>query len=66
MVQVDKNLNDIGMVNKNEMFTMSQYTGTRGHPLKLYKKRLRLKGTKFSLYGLGTVVILQRHSEFRH
>ena len=42
MVQVYKIMNDIDMVNKEKLFTMSQYTGTRCHSFKIYKKRFRL------------------------
>ena len=50
MVQVYKIMNDIDMVNKEKLFTMSQYTGTRGHSFKIYKKRFRLniRGNYFS------------------
>ena len=41
-VQVYKIMNDIDMVNKEKLFTMSHYTGTRGHSFKIYKKRFRL------------------------
>ena len=50
MVQVYKIMNDIDLVDKNKMFTMSEHTGTRGHPLKIYKRRFRLniRGNYFS------------------
>ena len=50
MVQVCKIMNDIDMVNKEKLFTMSQYTGTGSHSFKIYKKRFRLniRGNYFS------------------
>ena len=39
MIQVYKILHDIDNVDKNKLFTMSTYTATRGHSLKLFKKR---------------------------
>lgn len=42
MVQVYKIMINIDKVNKDKLFTMLQYTGTRGHPFKIYKKRCRL------------------------
>ena len=42
MVQVYKSLNDIDIVDKDKLFTLSEYTSTRGHPKKLYKERPRL------------------------
>ena len=50
MVQVYKIMNDREKVDKDKLFTMSQYAGNRGHPFKIYKKRLRLiiRGNYFS------------------
>ena len=50
MVQVYKIMNDIDKVDKDKLFAMSQYAGTRGHPFKIYKKRFRLniRGNYFS------------------
>ena len=42
MVQVYKIMNAIDMVNKEKLFTMSQYTETRGHSFKIYKEMFRL------------------------
>ena len=42
MIQVYKILHDIDNDDKNKLFTMSTYTATRGHSLKLFKKRSRL------------------------
>ena len=42
MVQVYKILNAIDIVDKDKLFTLSEYTSTRGHPKKLYKERPRL------------------------
>ena len=42
-IQVYKILHDIDKVGKSKLFTRSEYTATRGHSLKLFKKRLRLK-----------------------
>ena len=39
MIQVYKILHDIDNVDKNKLFTMSTYTATRGHSLKLFKKK---------------------------
>ena len=35
-------MNNVDLADKNKMFTMPEYTGTRGHPLKIYKRRFRL------------------------
>ena len=50
MVQVYKIMNNFDLVDKNKMFTVSEYTETRGHPLKIYKRRFRLniRGNYFS------------------
>ena len=50
MVQVYKIINDIDKIDKDKLFTMSKYTGTRGHHFKIYKKRFRLniRGNYFS------------------
>ena len=47
---VYKILNDIDMVNKDKLFTMSHNIGTRGHQFKIYKNRYRLnvRGNYFS------------------
>ena len=42
MIQVYKILHDIDNVDMNKLFTKSTYTATRGHSLKLFKKRSRL------------------------
>ena len=42
MVKVYKIMNDIDKVDKDKLFTMSQYAETRGHPFKIFKKRFRL------------------------
>ena len=36
MIQVFKIINNINLVDKNKMFTLSDYTSTIGHPLKIY------------------------------
>ena len=41
--QVYKILHDIDKVDENKLFTLSEYTSTRGHSLKLIKRRSRLK-----------------------
>ena len=42
-------MNNIDLVDKNKMFTMSEYTGTGGHPLKIYKRfKLNIRGNYFS------------------
>ena len=38
-----KILHKIEKVNKNKFFTLLEYTATRGHSLKLFKRRSRLK-----------------------
>ena len=43
VIQVYKILHDIDKVDKNKLFTLSGYTATRGHSLKLFKRRSRLK-----------------------
>ena len=42
-IQVYKIMHDIDKIDKDELFTLSRYRETRGHSLKLYKKRARLK-----------------------
>ena len=43
VIQVYKILHNIDKVDKNKLFTLSGYTATRGHSLKLFKRRSRLK-----------------------
>ena len=43
VIQVCKILHDIDKVDKNKLFSMSEYTATRGHSLKLFKRRSRLQ-----------------------
>ena len=45
-IQVYKILHNIDKVDKEKLFTMSKYTRTRGHPLKLFKCRARLNVRK--------------------
>ena len=42
MIQVYKILHDINKADKEKLFQMTPYTSTRGHPLKLFKRRCRL------------------------
>ena len=42
MIQVYKILHDIEKADREKLFQMAAYTSTRGHPLKLFKKRFRL------------------------
>ena len=42
MVQVFKIMHDIDKVDKGKLFQMSECNTTRGHSLKLFKKRSRL------------------------
>ena len=42
MVQVYKIMNGIDKVDKDKLFTMLQYAGTRERPFKIYKKLFRL------------------------
>ena len=42
MVQVFKIMHDIDKVDKGKLFQMSEYNTTRGHSLKLFKKRSHL------------------------
>ena len=46
-----KILNDIDLANKDKLFEMAIYRTTRGHPLKLFKRRprLNLRPNNFSL-----------------
>ena len=43
VIQVYKILHDMDKVDKNKLFTLSEYTSIRGHSLKLFKRRSRLK-----------------------
>ena len=43
MIQVYKILHGIGRVDKDKFFTLNRLAATRGHSIKLYKKRSRLK-----------------------
>ena len=43
VIQVYKILHNIDKGDKNKLFTLSRYTATRGHSLKLFKRRSRLK-----------------------
>ena len=50
-MEVFKILNNIDLANKDELFEMAIYRTTRGHPLKLFKRRprLNLRANNFSL-----------------
>ena len=50
MIQVYKILHDIDKADMEKLFQMAPYTPTRGHPLKIFKKRCRLnpKSSYFS------------------
>ena len=43
MIQVYKIMHGIDKIDRDKLFTLSRYTATRGHSLKLFKKRSRLK-----------------------
>ena len=43
VIQVYKILQDIDKIDKNKLFTLSDYTSARGHSLKLFKLRSRLE-----------------------
>ena len=43
VTQVYKILHSIDKVDKSKLFTLSEYTATRGHSLKFFKHRSRLK-----------------------
>ena len=43
VIQVYKILHNIDKVNKSKLFTLSDYTSTRGNSLKLFKRRSRLQ-----------------------
>ena len=43
LIQVYKIMHGIDKIDKDKMFKLSRYRATRGHSLKLYKKRARLK-----------------------
>ena len=42
MIQVYKSMQGIDKVDKDKFFTVNMYSATRGHSLKLFKKRSRL------------------------
>ena len=42
MIQTYKILHNIGILDKDKLFTTAQYQATRCHPYKLFKRRLRL------------------------
>ena len=50
VIQVYKILHNIDKVDKNKLFTLSEYTSTRGHSLKLFKRRSRpnIRANSFS------------------
>lgn len=50
VVQVYKILNNIDKMEKNKLFTMAPCKSTRGHPLKLYKRKARLN-VRFNSFG---------------
>ena len=43
VIQVYKILHEVDKVDKSKLFFMSEYTATRGHSLKLFKRRSRLQ-----------------------
>ena len=51
MVEVYKIMNDIDLANKDKLFQMATFQATRGHPLKLFKRRSRLnvRANSFSM-----------------
>ena len=51
VVEVYKILNNTDLVNKEKLFQMATYRSTRGHPLKLFKRRARInvRANSFSL-----------------
>ena len=55
IIQVYEILHDIDKADREEIFQMSPYTTTRGHPLKLFKKRccLNLRSNYFSQHVIG-------------
>ena len=74
MILVYKIVNNINLVDKNKMFTMSGFTATRGHPLKIYKRRygLNISGTYFSNRVIAmrvelpeNVVMVLTHNSFK-
>ena len=65
MIQVYKILHDIDNVDKKKLFRMSTYTATRGHSLKLFKKRSRLNiraNTFFKSCGRKLEFLVRGHS----
>ena len=51
IVEVYKIMNDIDLANKDKLFQMATFQTTRGHPLKLFKRRSRLnvRANSFSM-----------------
>ena len=56
MVESYKILHDIDKVDKSKLFTLSLYTSTRGHSLKLFKRRSRLS-VRTGMYRNGVVEV---------
>ena len=56
MVELYKILNNIDLVNKDKLFKMATYQATRGHPLKLFKRRCRVnvRANSFSMRVIDT------------
>ena len=56
MAEVYKILNNIDLVNKDKLFMMATYKATRGHPLKLFKRRSRVnvRANSFSMRVIDT------------
>lgn len=54
VVEVFKILHNIDLLNKDKLFDMALYRPTRGHPLKLFKRRARLNTRKNS-FGIRVV-----------
>ena len=42
MIQVYKSMHGIDKVDKDKFFTVNMYSATRGHSLKLFKKKVAL------------------------
>ena len=56
LIEVYKIINNIDQIEKENLFTVSTYTATRGHQLKLAKKqhRCKVRSNSFSLRVIGS------------
>ena len=56
LIEVYKIINNLKQIEKEKLFTVSTYTATRGHQLKLAKKqhRFKVRSNSFSLRVIGS------------